>query len=120
MKAHPVPVRLALLDAVDRGMSKSEAARVFGVGLATIKRYAAQRRDTGSLDPRPHPGRPPLISPEQHPALLALVIAAPTASQAAYCRHWQERGGTPVSTSTMSRTLHRLGFTRRPERGGRP
>jgi transposase len=120
MKAYPVPIRLALLAAVDRGMSKSQAARDFGVGRATVKRYVAQRRLTGSLEPRPQPGRPPLIPPEQHPALLALVAAAPTASQAAYCRRWQEREGTLVSTSTMSRTLHRLGCTRRPERGGRP
>jgi transposase len=120
MKAYPVPVRLALLAAVDRGMSKSQAARVFGVGLASVKRYAAQRRDTGSLSPRPHPGRPPLIPPEQHPALLALVAAAPRASQEAYCRRWREMGGKQVSLSTMSRTLHRLGCVRRPRPGGRP
>ena len=121
MKAYPVPFREALLGAVDGGMSKSQAARVFGVGRATVTRYAARRRDTGSLAPRPHPGRPPLIPPEQRPALLALVAAAPTASQATYCRRWQERGGTPVSLSTMARTLHRLGLTRRqPGRGERP
>jgi hypothetical protein len=69
MKAYPLPVRLALLDAVDRGMSTRDAARVFGVSRSSVKRYRVQRRDTGSLDPRPHPGRPPLIPPEEHPAL---------------------------------------------------
>src|SRR5579859_4030064 len=101
MKVYPVSVRVSILAAVDRGMTKVEAARVFGVGRSTITRYAAQRRDTGSLDPRPRPGRSPLIPPERYPALLALVAAAPTASQAVYCRRWQERGGMQVSRSTM-------------------
>jgi hypothetical protein len=45
---------------------------------------------------------------------VALVAAAPTASQEAYCCRWRELGGKQVSPSTMGRTLHRLSFTRRP------
>ncbi|MBV9280941.1 MAG: helix-turn-helix domain-containing protein [Chloroflexi bacterium] len=120
MKAYPLSVRLEILAAVDRGMPAGEVARAFGVGPATVNRYVAQRRTTGSPAPRPHPGRPPLIPPERHPALLALVAAAPRASQEAYCRSWREGGGAPVSTATMSRTLHRLGLSRRRPREGRP
>jgi transposase len=59
MKAYSTDLRAKILDAVDAGMSKSEAARTFRVGLATVKRYAALRREQGTLDPKPHPGRPP-------------------------------------------------------------
>jgi hypothetical protein len=58
MKAYSPDLRAKILAQVDAGMSKSEAARVFGVSRASIKRYAAVRRDQGTLDPKP-PGCPP-------------------------------------------------------------
>jgi transposase len=114
MRAYPVAVRQSLLDAVDAGMSKSDVARRFDVGLATIKRYAAQRREQGHLVPKRPTGRPPLILPAQHGALLALVVSQPGAPLEQYCRCWQAGGGRQVSRSTMSRTLYRLGLRRRP------
>jgi len=121
MRAYPVAVRQSLLDAVDAGMSKSEVARRFDVGLATIKRYAQQRRERGHLVPKRPPGRTPLIPPEQHGALLALVVSQPGAPLEQYCRCWRAGGGRQVSRSTMSRTLHRLGLRRRPAaQAGRP
>ena len=41
MKAYSEDLRLRIVAAVDRGMPRSEAARVFGVGQATVKRYLA-------------------------------------------------------------------------------
>jgi len=120
MKPYPVSVRVALLAAVDSGMSKSQAARAFGVGRSPVKRSVAQRRRAGSVVPRPYPGRTPVISPDDHPALLALVDAHPAATLAGYCRSWEASGGTRVSVSTMSRTLQRLGFTRRGSGAGGP
>jgi len=73
MKAYSSDLRTKIMDAVDAGMSKSEAARTFRVGLATIKRYAALRREQGSLVPKPPPGRPPTIRPEQQEILCAIV-----------------------------------------------
>jgi transposase len=113
MKAYPLAVRHAIMAALDGGMPKMEAARVFGVGLATVKRYAAQRRAIGTLAPRPHPGRRPLIAPDQHVALLTLIHARPTASLAMACDRWEQVSGIRVSPATLSRTLHRLGVSRR-------
>jgi transposase len=93
-------------------MSTQEVARVFGVGQAPVTRYMRQRRETGTLVPKPHPGRQHVIGPDQHAALCAVIQSRPAASLAAYCRLWQETDGTLVSLSTMSRTLSRLGFTR--------
>ena len=39
-------------------MSQPQAAARFAVGLASVKRYLRQWRTTGTLAPRPHPGRP--------------------------------------------------------------
>ena len=44
MKAYSEDLRLRIVAAVDGGMPRSEAARVFGVGRATVKRYLALRR----------------------------------------------------------------------------
>ena len=49
MKAYSADLRSRILAAVDAGMSKREASRVFAVSRSTIKRYARQRRETGDL-----------------------------------------------------------------------
>ena len=56
MKAHSENLRKKILQAVDRGMPKSVAAKTFGVSRASVKRYAAARREGKPLAPRKHPG----------------------------------------------------------------
>jgi transposase len=116
MKAYSPDLRAKILAAVDAGMSKRQAARTFGVGLATIKRYAALRREQGSLDPKPHPGRPPTIGPEQQEVLWAQLVAHPTAYLDEQCALWEAQTGVRLSASAMSRTIKRLGFTRKKGR----
>jgi transposase len=43
MKAYSEDLRKKILQAVDRGMPKSEAAKTFGVSRSSVKRYAAAR-----------------------------------------------------------------------------
>jgi transposase len=116
MRAYSPDLRAKILAAVDAGMSKSQAARTFGVGLATIKRYAALRRETGTLDPKPHPGRPPLIGPEQQEVLWTQLVAYPTAYLDEQCDLWEAQTSVRLSISAMSRTINRLGFTRKKGR----
>jgi transposase len=114
MKAYSPDLRAKILAAVDAGMTKSQAARTFGVGLATIKRYAVLRREHGSLNPKPHPGRPPTIRSEQHKeALRAQLVAYPDAFLDEQCALWEAQTEVRLSTSAMSRTIRRLGFTRK-------
>ena len=116
MRPYSTDLRAKILAAVDNGMSKSQAARTFGVGLATVKRYAALRRDRGSLEPTPHPGRPPIIRPEQQEALWAQLVAHPAAYLDEQCALWEAQTGDRLSISAMSRTIKRLGFTRKKGR----
>jgi transposase len=51
-------LRLRVLGAVDRGMPKKEAARIFGVSEPTIRRYLRLRRETADVEPKPMPGPP--------------------------------------------------------------
>src|SRR5438445_12277924 len=117
MKAYSPDLRAKIMAAVDAGMSKSQAARTFRVGLATIKRYAALRRDHGTLAPTPHPGRRPLIRSEQQKEVLrAQLLAHPDAYLDEHCALWEAQTGVRLSTSAMSRTIRRLGFTRKKGR----
>ncbi len=113
MKAYSPDLRMKIMQAVDDGRSKSEVARFFGVGRATIKRYAKLQRETGSLDRKPIPGDTPLVGPEQHQALRDQLATHPDAILAEHCRLWEEQTGQRMSTSTMSRLQRRLGWTRK-------
>ena len=58
MKAYSEDLRERVVRAVDQGRSRQEIVNLFGVSLATLKRYLKQRRETGSLKPKTIPGRP--------------------------------------------------------------
>ena len=113
VKAYSSDLRTKIVAAVDHGRPKTEVARVFGVGLSTVKRYLKQHRETGSLAPKRHPGRAPTIRPAQRPLLWSQLEAHPAAFLDEHCRRWEEQTGTRLSTATMSREIRRLGFTRK-------
>jgi transposase len=110
MKQYSADLRERLLRAIDAGLGQAEAARLFGVGTSTIKRWKRRRTERGTLAAKPRPGRTPLIGPGQRPALVAQVRAAPDATLAEHCATWAREQGTRVSEATMSRTLAKLGW----------
>jgi transposase len=116
MKAYSPDMRSKIVAAVEAGRSKAEVARVFAVGLSTVKRYLKQHQETGSLEPKRHPGRAPTIRPDQRPLLWAQLEAHPAAFLDEHCTRWAEQTGTPLSTATMSREIRRLGWTRKKGR----
>ena len=116
MRAYSPDLRHKILAAVDAGMSKAQVARTFGVGEETIRRYVIQLRETGTLDPRPHPGRPPKIRPEHRELLRAQLVEHPEAILTEHCVLWEAQSGVRVSISTMSQEIRRLGWTRKKER----
>lgn len=52
MRAYSVDLRQKIIEAVWRGMSKAEAARTFGVGSSSVKRYVNMARKGESLAPK--------------------------------------------------------------------
>jgi transposase len=116
VKAYSPDLRTKIVAAVESGRPKVEVARVFGVGLSTVKRYLKQQQETGSLAPKRHPGRAPTIRPDQRPLLWAQLEAHPAAFLDEHCRLWEEQTGSHLSISTMSRAIKRLGWTRKKGR----
>jgi transposase len=113
MKAYSLDLREAALAAVDRGVPRAEVTAAFAISPATLKRWLRQRRQTGSVRPRPVPGRPPRLGPALDAGLEAQLRAAPDATIAEHCAAWETAGGPAVSPTTMRRAIARRGWTRK-------
>ena len=116
MKAYSEDLRSRIVAAVDGEMTRSEAARVFGVGRATVKRYLALRRETGRLAPRPSRGPFPLKMTALAAALPVRLAEAPDATLAEPCAWYETTTGVRVADTTMSRVIRRLGERVPPSR----
>lgn len=89
MKAYSEDLRAKILEAVDRGMPKSEAARAFGVSRSSVKRYAAARREGRPLAPKKHPGSKPKLDERAQKLLEADVEDRPAITLKDRCRFLQ-------------------------------
>jgi transposase len=111
MKAYSEDLRKKILQAVDRGMPKSEAAKTFGVSRSSVKRYAAARREGRPLTPKKHPGSKPKLDQRARRLLEADVEERPAVTLKDRCRFLKEMVGVSVSESTLSRLLRKMGFS---------
>lgn len=124
MKAYSVDMREKVLRAVDQGYARKEIVKLLGVSPATIKRYLKQRRETGHMTPKAIPGRPPKKMGPLQAELVAQLQAHHDRDLEEQCRLWEQSHGVRVSTTTMSRAIKRVGWTRKkrqwvPVSGGR-
>ena len=111
MKAYSEDLRTKILEAVDRGMPKSEAAKTFSVSRSSVKRYAAARREGRPLAPRKHPGSKPKLDQRARKILQADVEDRPAITLKERCRFLKEMVGVSVSESTLWRLLRKMGFS---------
>jgi transposase len=110
MKPYSKDLRLKVLAAVDRGMPRTEVARIFGVSEPSIRRYLRLRRETGDVQPRPVPGPPARKRGALEERLPAQVRLNPDLTLEEHCELFEEVSGMVVSTATMSRAFKRLGL----------
>jgi transposase len=111
MKAYSEDLRKKILQAVDRGMPKSEAAKTFGVSRSSVKRYAAARREGRPLTPKKHPGSKPKLDGRARRILEADVEERPATTLKDRRRFLEEMVGVSVSESTLSRLSRKMGFS---------
>jgi transposase len=116
MRPYSEDLRWRVVSAVEGGMGRAEAVRVYAVSLPTIKRWLKRRRETGDLAPRPVPGPPALKKGALLEALPARLAPASDATLDEHCSWWREASGVAVSTATMSRAIAALGWTRKKSR----
>jgi transposase len=118
MDAYSEDLRHKIVQALQqRRMTKSEAARVFGVSLSSVKRYAKAAREGRSLSPGKAPGKKPLLDEKARRLLEADVEEHPFAKLADRQHYLKKVAGVWVSESTLSRTLRKMGFGRKKDAG---
>lgn len=116
MKAYSEDLRKKIVEAVQRGMPKNEAARSFGVGISSVKRYVATARQGRSLAPKKRPGSKPKLDEGARRLLEADLQKRPAATLPERAQFLRRACGVLVSDSTISRMLRRMGFSRKKDR----
>lgn len=108
-------LRERIVAAYNRGkLTRDQVAELFQVGRASVNRLVKRFRETGSVEASPHGGgKPRKLTPRGEKALRVLVEEFPDATIPEFVRMLQDRTRLAVSTSTMSRELARLRFTRK-------
>ena len=123
MKAYSEDLRQKVVEAVEavegRGTSKSEAARLFGISLSSVKRYTRLASRGKPLTPRKGGGRPPIADDATRKLLEEDVRTRPSATIRERRRFLECFAGKSLSEPTLRRLLKRMGFSRKKGLWGR-
>jgi transposase len=116
MNAYSEDLRKKIVEAVERGMPKIQAARTFGVGISSVKRYVVAAREGRSLAPKKRPGSKPKLDESARKLLETNLEKHPEATLSQRREFLRRVRGVEVSDSTVSRVLKRMGWTRKKDR----
>jgi transposase len=119
-EAYPVSLRTRVVEAYEAGEgSYATIAERFVLGTATVKRWVAQRRRDGHVEPKPKAGGTP--SPVSGATVDALIAALgdPTSSELTAAYNRRRRGRTRVHVSSMKRALRRHDYVVKKNGAGR-
>jgi transposase len=120
MNAYSEDLRQKVVQAVQqRGTSKSEAARLFGISLSSVKRYTKLASEGEPLAPRKGGGRPPIADEATRRLLEEDIRARPAATVKERRRFLMSFAGKSLSEPTLRRLLKRMGFSRKKGLWGR-
>lgn len=94
-------------------MTYDQASTTFQVSRATVGRWRTRQRTTGTVQPRPIPGRPRSVAAVLDAGIVALVQSQPDATLAELAQQWNATQPQPVSPSSVSRAVRRAGWSRK-------
>ncbi len=113
MNAYSEDLRRKIVEALRRGMGKSEAARTFCVSLSSVKRYAKLAEEGRSLAPKKRPGSKPKLSEPARKLLEEDLKERPFVTLQQRCEYLRVVGCVDLSRSTVCRAIKRMGSTRK-------
>lgn len=113
MNGYSEDLRQKIVSAVERGMSKAQAARTFSVGLSSVKRYIDKANRGESLAPKKSPGSPLKLDEKATKLLEEDLRERPYLTLQDRCDYIEVVSGISVSRSTMCRAIARIGSTRK-------
>ncbi len=122
MNAYSEDLRRKIVEALGRGMGKSEAARTFSVSLSSVKRYARMAEEGRPVAPKKRPGSKSPSSPSGRGSCSKRtsrsVPFSPSNKDASICEYLRVVACVEVSRSTVCRAIGRMSSTRK--KGGDP
>jgi transposase len=105
MRAYSVDLRKKVVNAIRHGRPKVEVARLFGVGISSIKRYLKMAQEEGSLDPKKAPSKKRKLDESGMELLKEDLRARPAATYEQRAELSDELPSVRVSKSTFCRTI---------------
>ena len=112
-------LKIRAVAAVEWGIPRREVVHPFSVSLTTLKRWLRMKREGKDLAPGVSTGRRRriLATLEEKKALWNQLEENDDATLERHCELWEERTGTRVSISTMSRAIReKLGWSYKKRR----
>ena len=113
MNAYSEDLREKIVEALERGMGKSQAARTFSVSLSSVKRYAKLAQEGRSLAPKNRPGSKPKLDERSRKLLQADLEEHPFLTLQERCEYLRAVASVEVSRSTVCRAIKRMDSTRK-------
>src|ERR687889_2921424 len=113
MNAYSEDLRVKIVEALRRGMGKSQAARTFSVSLSSVKRYAKRAQEGRSLAPKKRPGSEPKLDERASKLLEADLKEHPFLTPQERCEYLRAVASVEVSRSTVCRAIKRMNSTRK-------
>ncbi len=113
MNAYSEDLREKIVQALRRGMGKSEAARTFCVSLSSVKRYAKLTEEGRPLAPKKRPGSKPKLSEISSKLLEEDIKERPFITLQQRCEYLRAVASVEVSRSTLCRAIKRMRSTRK-------
>jgi transposase len=113
MNAYSEDLREKIVEALGRGMGKSQAARTFCVSLSSLKRYTKLAQEGRSLAPKKRPGSKPKLDERSSKLLQADLEEHPFLTLQQRCEYLRAVASVEVSRSTVCRAIKRMDSTRK-------
>jgi transposase len=112
-------LRIRAVAAVERGIPRREVVKTFSISLTTLKRWLRMRREGKDLSPGVSTGRRRRIlsTLEEKRLLWGQLEENDDATLERHCELWEQKTGTRVSISAMSRAVReKLGWSYKKRR----
>jgi transposase len=113
MNAYSEDLREKIVEALRRGMGKSQADRTFCVSLSSVKRYAKLAEEGHSLAPKKRPGSKPKLDQRASKLLEEDLMERPFITLQERCEYLRVVASVELSRSTMCRAIKRMNSTRK-------
>jgi transposase len=116
MRAYSLDLRNKIVEAVKCGVPKAEAARTFGVGISSVKRYVKMAEESLSLAPKKAPGKRKKLDERGMRLLEEDLESRPAAKLKERVEFLFWVLAVRVSEATVCRMIRCLGYTRKKDR----